>query len=179
MFERLTSEDCDLWYTEERPRRPLLYDSKGGSDRRARRRTDTDIRYLTDVLTAEQQVSHLSDAANSETRNDFSLSREQYSDSSPQTKVSRRKNTSEFSKQRRQTVSVDGIYFAKRVMSVEDNGVSNSQVAESEYMSDGDEFFLATDFDTPLPKLMYTQSVDYLDSLIRTEQHLHLDSTRR
>lgn len=69
------------------------------------------------------------------------------------------------------------MYHAKRAVSVEQLCEENPGY-HPDTGSDSDEFFLATDFDNPLPRSKYTQSVDYLDIVAR-EEVLHMEDTSR
>lgn len=180
---------------EETRKRPLLYEPK---ETRARRhRTETDI-HLPETLLADgdqqylthsvsQEIFYLSDnhglairAANSQPSRQDMFTKHQH----------RRKGNRNADKLRRQTVAVDGIYHAKRVISVEqlpisDDSNSSEDVnplvgAVSVDVTDSeDEFFLATDFANSLPRSKYTQSVDYLDSLVREDPYVERSIQRR
>ena len=174
---------------ETNRKRPLLYESKGRGTRR--RRTDTDIQLPKSLLTADQDIPTENTnedvlRSSTERHNSMESSLEQKS-----TFTRRRDNRRKFAgndKLRRQTVAVDGIYYARRVMSIEELPLSTSGDVEKGAVKSGaedvatdsdDEFFLATDFVTPLPKSKYTQSVDYLDNIIREDTYSHHDIQRR
>jgi len=59
----------------------------------------------------------------------------------------------------------DGIYRARRAISVEDVDSEDGVVDYYDNASSEDEFFLATDFSDPLPKSNHSQSQNYLDGI--------------
>lgn len=171
-------------------KRPLLYECKGKGSRR--RRTETDLDIPKSLLVGDKHsltgdaIQH--DATKSEDCGSFYKSTENLTFLSKRRKRMRNR---EINRPRRQTVAVDGIYHARRAISVEQLSMSDESGNELEISGNAgetdaaiitdseDEFFLATDFVNPLPRSSCTQSVDYLDSLVQEEGFVQQDMQRR